>query len=153
MGALFYFGGVMRVTFLEPRNNLEIYLPKLEDLIVGLVTDYGADSFCFGATTRFSFEAERIIEGLKEKYPYCDLVYVVADMPDAPPENERRPFPKWIYLSALAVFGRRDAAFACDVWIIDNSDIVVTYPSMDQKADRSFAEYACVKGKTIVMAD
>ena len=143
----------MRVAFLEPRNNFELYLPKLEELILDLINNYGVDSFYFGDVTRFSVEVDQIVARLRERLPYCDMTYVVADKPDAPPENERRPHPKWIYLSALSVFGKRDAAFARDVWLIDNCDIVVLYPSIDQRAPLAFREYVLEKGKTVVMAE
>ncbi|MBQ2733474.1 MAG: hypothetical protein IJF74_04880 [Clostridia bacterium] len=143
----------MRVTFLEPRNNLELYLPKLKTFIEALVVNYGADAFYFGECTRFSLEVQHIVQRLKDTYPYIDMTYVVADRPDAPPENERRPYPKFVYLSALAVFGGRDASLVRDVWLIDNCDIVVLYPTMDQRADISFRNYVFEKAKTVVMAE
>ncbi len=139
--------------FLEPRSNLEYYLPKLEELMESLVTDYGADAFYFGEVSRFAYAAIGIMERLRKKYPYCELVYVVSDRPDAPPEEERKPYPKFIYLSALAVFGRRDAAFARNVWMIDRCDIIVLYPPEDQMAELSFRKYVYEKGKMVVMAE
>ena len=143
----------MRVMFLEPRNNLEIYLPKLKDTIEHLIKDYGATTFFFSEVSRFTYQALGIIEKLRRDYPFCELCLIVSDESDSPPENERKTYPKYIYLSALSVFGKRDAAFARNIWMIDNCDIVVLYPEQDQMADLSFRKYVYEKGKTVVIAD
>ena len=143
----------MRVTFLEPRKNLELYLPRLEELIERLIRDYGADTFYFCEMTRFTYEAMGVLQRLREKYPFCETVYVIADNPDAPQEKGRKSSPRYVYLSALSVFGKRDSAFVRDVWMIDNCDIVVLYPPSDQKAEQSFRNYVYTKEKTVVTAE
>ena len=142
----------MRVMFLEPRNNLELYLPKLEQLIETLIKSYGADSFYFSEATRFAWEVQRVLEKLKEKYPFCDLCYVVTENSDIPKKKDERTFPRYVYLPALSAFGVRDMILLRGVWMIDNCDIVVLYPEQDQMAEPSFRKYVYEKGKTVVMA-
>ncbi|MBE6641489.1 MAG: hypothetical protein E7619_07865 [Ruminococcaceae bacterium] len=59
----------MRVTFLEPRKNLELYLPRLEELIERLIRDYGADTFYFCEMTRFRPNEQKIC-GRSKPLPY-----------------------------------------------------------------------------------
>lgn len=55
---------------------------KLKNIIEGLITSKGVDTFLFGSKSRFNSLSYGLVTELKTKYPNIKRVYVRAEYPD-----------------------------------------------------------------------
>ncbi len=140
----------MTVTFFGHREIYEKYEEKLLFTIENLIINYGANTFYIGHQSNFDATAYRILKKLKENYTFLKIFIVLAYLP-----KNKSTYEFFDYADAFfpEVLDNTFSKFAIDKrnkWLVDISDIVVTFVKRNYGGAAKFKEYAEKKNKTVI---
>ena len=136
----------MTVTFFGHRDAPQEVKAVLETVLSDLIEHHAAERFYVGSQGRFDRIVSKTLIILKNRYPHIDCAIVLAYMPDEKlheeidtivPERIELTHPKY------AISKRNQ-------WMLEQSDIVITYVTHTVGGAAKFKELAVKKGKSII---
>lgn len=135
----------MTVTFFGHSDAPDTLRDKLKDVMIDLITNRGADLFYVGNNGNFDRLALSMLKELKNIYSYIEYRVVLAYLPTAnSAELANTEYPEGIELVP-----KRFAICFRNKWMIEQSDVVVTYVVHSYGGAAKFAELARKKEKTV----
>ena len=140
----------MIATFFGHRDCLPDIIPKLERTIHELILQKSVDLFYVGNQGMFDGYIQSILRECKERYPQIRYYVVLPYLP-APMNGMAitEPF-ETIFPQGLEYAPKRFAICQRNEWMIDHSDIVVTYVTRPFGGAAKYRELAAKKGKNII---
>ena len=138
----------MKICFVghgDTPNNIE---EKLEQVLEDLINNYREVLFYVGDHGQFDALTRTVLRRLQQKYNSIQTILVLSYMPTSPslvfeaaqtllPEEVARAHPRY-------AIDRRNR------WVIDKSDIVVTYVTRSYGGAAKFKKLAIARGKKII---
>ena len=135
----------MNVTFFGHKNApTEKIESRLYDCLIELIEKYGAEQFYVGNQGAFDRVVLKLLKELKNKYPKMEYSVVLAYFP----EEEMQE--KTIYPDGLETVPRKFAIDRRNYWMIERSDVVVTFVERSFGGAAKFKEIARRKKKRII---
>ena len=135
----------MTVTFFGHKDTPKEIEPTLRATLVDLIENHGATEFYVGNNGNFDTMVRRQLEDLSKTYPIKYYV-VLAYRPgknDTPDEHSILP-------DGIETVPRRFAINYRNKWMLNKSDIVVTYVTHNFGGAAQFKEMAEKQGKTVI---
>lgn len=126
-------------------NLTECLLPILNELITE-----GVDSFLVGNQGSFDSIVLHTLRLLKEKHPHITYHIVLAYMPGAKQEYSSYDPMETLYPEGLESVHPRFAISWRNKWMVQESDVVVTYITHSWGGAAQFAELAERKQKQVI---
>ncbi len=122
---------------------------KLYHCLTELIERDGAEQFYIGNQGAFDMVVIRVLRDLKSQYPNIKYEIVLPYLPKVETKNmdERDPT---IYPAGMATVPKRFAVDRRNHWMIDQSDIIVTFVERPFGGAAKFKEIAQRKKKLII---
>lgn len=120
---------------------------KLQEILVELIENHGADIFYIGNNGNFDAMARSILAKLKLIYPNIEFTVVLAYLPT---KREHKAEYETIYPEGLENTPPKFAILKRNEWLVENSDIVITYVNRSWGGASRFKRLAEKKGKTVI---
>ena len=139
----------MRVTFFGHRQVLEEIEDVLTETIEELIVHQNADVFYVGHQGDFDSSVRQTLKRLQKIYPRISYTVVLAYMPSIGKPLFEEDVPT-LYPDALEKVPYRFAISYRNQWMIEHSDVVVSYVTHSIGGAAMFTEKAKKKGKRIV---
>lgn len=136
----------MVCTFFGHRNTPERIRPLLREVLTELIEKRGVDKFYVGNQGSFDYYVRKELNDLSKYYPHIEYYVVLAYIHGKKDEDE--DYYQTIYPGNLGP--RRFAIDKRNRWMIERSDIVVTYVQFVYGGAAKFKELAEKKGKEII---
>ncbi len=137
----------MVVTFFGHRNITEDIQPILYSTLQTLIENENANLFYVGNNGNFDNMVIHTLNKLKTKYPHINYYVVLAYMPlkKATYQNCETIFPEGLEkaLPKYAIINRNK-------WMIEQSDVVITYVNKSIGGAYKFKRISEKKGKTVI---
>ena len=140
----------MNVAFFGHRDTTQDIEQKLEAVLISLIEDHDANTFYVGNQGNFDFIARKILKKLKTIYPQITYTVVLAYMPGVRSEFDLSDYSDTMYPEGLENTPRKFAILKRNLWLIEHSDIVITYVRHYFGGAGKFKEIAEKKGKRII---
>lgn len=135
----------MTVTFFGHSDAPDTLRDRLKGVLIELITNRGADLFYVGNNGNFNRLALSVIKELKDIYSNIEYRVVLAYMPNAnSAECVNTEYPE-----GIEFVPKRFAICFRNKWMIEQSDVVVTYVVRGYGGAAKFAELAREKGKNV----
>ena len=138
----------MTVTFFGNRDASVDIKPKLRKTIIQLITEQDADNFYVGNNGNFDRMVTSELIKLQKEYPHINYGVVLAYFPKENPADELQN--KTLYPESVGNGPARFAICRRNDWLINNSDIVVTYVKYSFGGAQQYKELASKKNKKII---
>ena len=138
----------MTVTFVGHRDTPQNIYPFLYEIVRALIQTNTAISFFVGDRGEFDRMALRVLVELKKVYPHIKYQIVLAYMPQK--KEESTSVHPNILPPEVAVAPARFAIDRRNRWMIENSDIVVTYVKRSYGGAARFRELALCKKRHVI---
>ena len=139
----------MTCTFFGHRNTSESIAPTLWKTLVELVENHNVDLFYVGNHGHFDSIVLKALKKLKALYPHISYYIVLAYMP-VEKMNYGVDFSYTIYPEGLESVPLRYAIDKRNRWMIDQSEIVVTYVVHEIGGASKFKRLAEKKNRNII---
>ena len=136
----------MVCTFFGHKDAPSSIAPVLLKALVDLIENKGINMFYVGNQGRFDSMVRRILKNLKVKYPHIDYAVVLAYMPKKDGEN----YSDTILPDGFENVHPKYAIDKRNRWMINKSDVVVTYVVLSFGGAAKFKEIAKNRGKKII---
>ncbi len=136
----------MRCTFFGHSNTPNEIQPKLEETIINLIKNYNVDNFYVGNHGNFDLMVRNTLKKLKSFYP--DITYSVV-LAYANSKNIEAGHNA-IYPFELKNISPKYAIPKRNLWMIEHSDIVVSYVINSFGGASRFFNIAENKGKLLI---
>ena len=136
----------MVCTFFGHKDTPKEIEPILRSTLIDLIENKNANVFYIGNNGSFDNMVRRQLEGLSHTYPITYSV-VLAYLPTE--KNKYDNLTNTIYPEGLETVPKRFAISWRNKWMIQQSDIVVTYVTHNFGGAAQFKEMACKIGKRI----
>lgn len=140
----------MNVTFFGHRKTPENVKPILRRILTNLIEEDSADIFYIGNQGDFDFMARQVLKELKEIYPHITYTIVLAYMPSTKDKFYDFNYTNTLYPEGLENTPKKYAVSKRNYWLIENSDMVVTYVSNRIGGAAKFKEISEKKGKKVI---
>ena len=111
--------------FFGHRDCPQTIQPKLNELLIDLITNHGVDTFYVGNHGQFDTLVRRSLKELKREYPNITYAVVLAYMPATPKECE--DYSDTMLPEGIEAVHPRYAISWRNNWMLQHSDYVVTY--------------------------
>lgn len=135
------------VTFFGHKDTPKETEPTLRATLINLIENHSAIKFYVGNNGNFDIMVRRVLEDLSAVYP-IEYSVVLAYLPVKKNENYNQK--NTILPEGIETVPKRFAIFYRNKWMIDHSDIVVTYVTHNFGGASQFKEMAERKGKRII---
>lgn len=142
-------GGKMVCCFFGHKDIPSGLTERLLPVLAGLIAE-GVDSFLVGNQGGFDSTVLHTLRLLKEKHPYITYNVVLAYMPGAREEWSAYEPMETFYPEGLESVHPRYAISWRNKWMIQESDVVVTYITHSWGGAAQFAELAERKHKRVI---
>ena len=137
----------MTVTFFGHKDTPKEIEPTLRTTLVDLIENHGATEFYVGNNGNFDTMVRRQLEALSQVYPITYSV-VLAYMPTK--KNEYDGFTNTLLPEGIETIPKRFAISYRNKWMIQQSDIVITYVARTYGGAWQFKAMAERQGKTVI---
>lgn len=137
----------MTVTFFGHKDTPKEIEPTLRTTLVDLIENHGATEFYVGNNGNFDTMVRRQLENLSQTYPITYNV-VLAYLPTK--KSEYDDFTNTIIPEGIETSPKRFAISYRNKWMIQQSDVVVTYVTHSFGGAAQFKELAERQGKTVI---
>ena len=137
----------MTVTFFGHKDTPKEIEPTLRTTLVDLIKNHGATEFYVGNNGNFDTMVRRQLENLSQTYPITYNV-VLAYLPTK--KSEHDDYTNTILPEGIETVPKRFAISFRNKWMIEQSDIIVTYVTHSFGGAAQFKNTAERKGKTII---
>lgn len=138
----------MTVTFFGHRDTPEIVYPLLEETIKELIEKKNITKFYVGNNGKFDYMARVALRNLKVQCPYIEYSVVLAFKPRLCDMANLRCNVE--YPDCLQKVSNTAAIPMRNMWMIENSDIVVSYVLRRNGGAWRFSQTAKDKGKQVI---
>ncbi len=137
----------MTVTFFGHKEIYDDLESILEQTLLKLI-ERGADNFLVGDKGRFDYIVRNKLRQIKRLYPHIKYAVVLAYMP----KNDERDilFNESVCPEGLESVPPRFAIYYRNKWMLEQSDVVVTYVKHNLGGTAQFKTLAEKKGKTVI---
>ena len=122
----------------------------LKSFLEEIIQKEKADIFYIGSQGDFDFMAKRLLIQLKNKYPHIKIIIALAYMPKMTDETNIRECIETIYPDGLEYTPRRYAIDRRNRWLVEHSDLVITYVTRNFGGAAKFKALAISKGKRVI---
>ena len=140
----------MICTFFGHRDTPDSVEPVLRETIAALIENEEANTFYVGNQGKFDYMVIRVLKKLKAVYENIECVVVLAYMPREGVMDERLNGVKTTYPEGLESTPARYAINKRNRWMVNKSDIVITYVKNPTGGAAFFKELAEKKGKRVI---
>jgi len=135
-------------TFFGHRECPNEIQPKLREVLVDLIENYGVRMFYVGNQGQFDALVRRILRELKAEYPEIDYAVVLAYMPKG--KEEYKDLSDTLLPEEVAAVPPRYAIDRRNKWMLKHADFVVAYITHEWGGAAKFAKMAERLGKRII---
>ncbi len=139
----------MTVTFFGHRDAYNIDTEKLFLMLSELIENEGANTFYVGNNGNFDKAVLSVLVRLKEKYKHVEYTVVLAYMPRETHSEYATEYPTMLPEVVARSFPKF-AISARNLWMIENSDTVITYANRNFGSAAKYKSLAKKKGKRII---
>ena len=140
----------MTVTFFGHGNATSDIIPKLEEVLTDLIRNKNATMFYVGNHGNFDSMVKITLKKLKQKFPHIDYAVVLAYLPVKRNDLYSKYYLDTIIPDEIENTPPKYAIVKRNRWMIDNSDIVVTYVKYIVGGAVQFKLLAEKKGKVVI---
>ncbi|MBQ8648489.1 MAG: hypothetical protein IJ470_00280 [Clostridia bacterium] len=140
----------MTVTFFGHRTALKTLQPLLKSVLIDLIEKHNANKFYVGNQGGFDYTVRQALRELKEEYPHIEYNVVLAYIPVKRGEFDTEDYSDTLYPEGLEKVPLRYAIIKRNLWMIEQSDTVVTYVVHTIGGASQFKEIAQKKGKNVI---
>ena len=137
----------MAVTFFGHKDTPKEIEPTLRTTLVDLIENHGATDFYVGNNGNFDTIGRSQLENLSKTYPITYNV-VLAYLPTK--KSEYDDYSNTIYPEGIETVPKRFAISYRNKWMIQQSDVVVTYVTHTYGGAWQFKAMAERQGKTVI---
>ena len=137
----------MTVTFFGHKDTPREIEPTLRAALVDLIENHGATEFYVGNHGNFDTMVRRQLENLSQTYPITFNV-VLAYLPTK--KSEYDDFTNTIIPEGIETIPKRFAISYRNKWMVEQSDVVVTYVTHSFGGAAQFKAMAERQGKTVI---
>lgn len=137
----------MTVTFFGHKDTPKEIEPTLRATLVDLIENHGATEFYVGNNGSFDTMVRRQLENLSQTYPITYNV-VLAYLPTK--KSEYDDYTNTIYPEGIETAPKRFAISWRNKWMIEQSDVVVTYVTHTYGGAAQFKAMAQRQGKMVI---
>ncbi len=137
----------MTVTFFGHKDTPKEIEPTLRTTLVDLIENHGATEFYVGNNGNFDTMVRRQLENLSQTYPITYNI-VLAYIPTK--KSEYDSFTNTLLPEGIETIPKRFAISYRNKWMIQQSDIVVTYVTHTYGGAAQFKAMAERQGKTVI---
>ena len=137
----------MTVTFFGHKDTPKEIEPTLRTTLVDLIENHGATEFYVGNNGNFDTMVRRQLEDLSHTYPITYSV-VLAYLPTE--KNKYDDLTNTIYPEGIETVPKRFAISYRNKWMVEQSDVVVTYVTHSFGGAWQFKAMALRQGKTVI---
>ena len=137
----------MTVTFFGHKDTPKEIEPTLRTTLVDLIENHGATEFYVGNNGNFDTMVRRQLENLSQTYPITYNV-VLAYLPTK--KSEYDDYTNTIYPEGIETVHKRFAISYRNKWMVEQSDIVITYVARTYGGEWQFKTMAERQGKTVI---
>ena len=135
-------------TFFGHRDCPETIKPKLKEVLIDLITNYGVDMFYVGHQGQFDAIVRSVLRELKKEYSQTHYAVVLAYMPGK--RNEYDDYSDTMLPEGIEAVHPHYAISWRNNWMLRQSDYVVTYITHSWGGAAQYAEKAKRQRKKIV---
>lgn len=135
------------VTFFGHKDTPKETEPTLRATLINLIENHNAIKFYVGNNRNFDIMVRRVLEELSAVYS-IEYSVVLAYLPVQKDENEK--LKNTILPDGIETVPKRFAISWRNKWMIDRSDIVVTYVTHNFGGASQFKDLAERKGKRVI---
>ena len=139
----------MTCTFFGHRDTDDKIEEKLIEILEDLIKNRNVTNFYVGNNGHFDFLVRKNLKALKEKFNHIDYAVVLAYMPREKKEFNLDDCSDTIFPDGLESVPPRFAISKRNEWMIENSDLVVTYVKYIVGGAAKFKALSKKKGKRI----
>ena len=137
----------MTVTFFGHKDTPKEIETTLRATLVDLIENHGATEFYVGNNGNFDTMVRRQLENLSQTYPITYNV-VLAYLPTK--KNEYEDHSNTILPEGIETVPKRFAISYRNKWMVEQSDVVVTYVTHSFGGAAQFKTMAERQGKTVI---
>ena len=137
----------MTVTFFGHKDTPKEIEPTLRTTLVDLIENHDATKFYVGNNGNFDTMVRRQLENLSQTYPITYNI-VLAYLPTK--KSEYDDYTNTILPEGIETAPKRFAISYRNKWMIQQSDVVVTYVTHSFGGAAQFKEMAEKQGKTLI---
>ena len=137
----------MTVTFFGHKDTPKEIEPTLRSTLINLIENHGATEFYVGNNGNFDTTVRRQLKDLSHTYPITYSV-VLAYLPTE--KNKYDDLTNTIYPEGIESVPKRFAISYRNKWMVEQSDIVVTYVARTYGGAWQFKAMAERQGKTVI---
>ena len=137
----------MTVTFFGHKDTPKEIKPTLRTTLVDLIENHGATEFYVGNNGNFDTMVRRQLENLSQTYPITYNI-VLAYIPTK--KSEYDSFTNTLLPEGIETVPKRFAISWRNKWMVEQSDIVVTYVTHTYGGAWQFKVIAQRQGKTVI---
>ncbi len=140
----------MKCTFFGHRNTPQYVEKLLQETIIGLIENNNVDMFYVGNQGGFDCMVRKILEKLELRYPQVSYFVVLAYLPISNNNEDSDKYVDTIYPEGLEKIPRKFAIAKRNIWMIEQSDIVITFVKNSVGGACKFKNYAEKQCKIII---
>lgn len=137
----------MTVTFFGHKDTPKEIEPTLRTTLVDLIENHGATEFYVGNNGNFDTMVRRQLENLSQTYPITYNI-VLAYIPTK--KSEYDSFTNTLLPEGIETIPKRFAISYRNKWMVEQSDVVVTYVTHSFGGAAQFKAMAERQGKTVI---
>ena len=137
----------MTVTFFGHKDTPKNIEPTLRTTLVDLIENHDATEFYVGNNGNFDTMVRRQLENLSQTYPITYNI-VLAYIPTK--KSEYDSFTNTLLPEGIETIPKRFAISYRNKWMVEQSDVVVTYVTHSFGGAAQFKEMAERQGKTVI---
>ena len=138
----------MTVTFFGHRDAPEDILPRLKEIIAGLIEKEGTISFLVGNEGAFDSMVSRSLIELSEVYPQIRYSVVLAYLPKA--TATEKPIHPTVYPEGLETVPPRFAISKRNLWMLNQAETIIVFVTVPMGNSFRLMKQAKAKRKTVI---
>ena len=140
----------MTLTFFGHRKVSDEIEEILKTTLTDLIVKRNVDTFYVGNQGEFDYIVRKNLKSFKEVYPNIKYAVVLAYLPTQKTETDFYDNYETIFPCGLENVPPKYAISKRNLWMLENSDIIVTYVTRTIGGAAQFEELASKKGKEII---
>ncbi len=143
-------GVTMVCTFFGHRDAPDAVEEKLYEVLRELIENRSVETFYVGNQGKFDAIVAKVLKTLKTQYPHIRCLVILAYIPNKNKNSYYDEFFDTLYPEGLENTPPKFAILRRNKWLIENSDMVVTYVRNPWGGASQSREYALKCGKIVV---
>ena len=140
----------MTVTFFGHSNAPDSIYPIIENILIQLIETEGATLFYVGNHGNFDHMVHKILKRLSNVYTQMNYSHVLAYLPEHVDLNSCDDYSDTIFPDKAAIAIPKFAITARNRWMLEQSDIVITYVTHTYGGAWTMKKSALAKKKRVI---